>query len=72
MTWLSAQELKNKIAQLPEAESELMFRAFALSEFVSAAFYLPEFEPEEEWAEAITPSPAGARLLEDLHKIGFR
>ena len=72
MTWLSAQELHDSITKLPNTESDQLFRAFALSQFVRNAFYSPDFEPAEDWAEAITLTPSGTELLAELHETGIR
>jgi hypothetical protein len=72
MTWRSAQELEDSIAQLPQAESEDLSRAFALSLFVGNALYAPDFEPAGDWVEAIVPSPSGTDLLAELHNTGIQ
>jgi hypothetical protein len=69
MTWLSRQEIEDRLGQVPAAD--LLFRAYALSLFTDDAFYASDFEPDEEWKDVVPLSMAGEQFLSEACNSGI-
>src|ERR1017187_583990 len=69
MSWLSGQEIEDRLKHVSAAA--LLFRAYALSLFTDDAFYTADFEPDEEWKDAVTLSAAGEQFLSGARDTGI-